>query len=177
MPVQYSLKREKKGIDMKKISSVIFLSFLILFLLVSCEKKSPIEYECNESCEEASALEAKKYECNKTKPNKKLTIQTSAPRSSQTSCPRYSVEKCKNQEIGVRNKYGDINDSFIVSCIIITPTGKKYNYHGGCLRRDGWFSLSYPKDFNIPLPLESGEYLITWIIGKKQVVKDKFIVK
>jgi hypothetical protein len=46
-----------------------------------------------------------------------------------------------------------------------------------CLRWDQWFYLSYPKDFNISLPLESGEYLITWTIGKKQVVKDKFIVK
>jgi hypothetical protein len=94
-----------KGIDMKKISSVIFLSFLILFLLVSCEKKSSLEYECDEDCEKESALEAKKFECNKVKPNKKLTIQT--------SCPRSSVEKCKNQEIGVRNKYGDIIDSFM----------------------------------------------------------------
>jgi hypothetical protein len=158
-----------KGIDMKKISSVIFLSFLILFLLVSCEKKSSLEYECDEDCEKESALEAKKFECNKVKPNYKLPLQT--------SCPRSLVEKCKNQEIGVRNKYGDINDSFIVSCIITTPTGKKYNYGGGCLRRDEWFYLSYPKDFNISLPLESGEYLVTWIIGKKQVAKDKFIVK
>ena len=31
---------KKKGIDMKKISSIISLLFLILFLLVSCEKSS-----------------------------------------------------------------------------------------------------------------------------------------
>jgi len=164
---------------------IAVLGFLILFLLVSCEKKSSLESKCNDvSCEKKSSIEYKcdancekwssewsslESKCNESKLNKKLTIQTSSPRS--------SVEKGTNQKIGVRNKYGDMKHSYSVSCIITTPTGEKYNYDGGCLGGDRWSYLSYPKDFNISLPLESGKYLITWIIGKKQVEKDKFIVK
>lgn len=96
-----------------------------------------------------------------------LELHTSSPRDSPVAPDSVVV-------LGLRNKWGQDGDSFPARCIVITPSGARFET-GGFLTSESYLEFSYPKQFPGASSSASGSYQVLFSV-KGQVVRDSFSV-
>ena len=143
-------------------------------------------YEGDAKCQIASDLEEKmnlrdiefdneSYTCKnliitqniKNKDNQIISWQTSAPREKLNRFAR-------SVEVGLRNKYGSINDEFIFNVYVKTPSSDIHSTKN-IIKSNDWSDLNYPEDFN-EYRLEQGTYTVIFTLNNNVIACDGFII-
>lgn len=96
--------------------------------------------------------------------------QTALPRSGETVAPTEPVR------IGLRNKFGDPQETYVVTVKVDAPGGGRATARTE-VNGDQWADVLYPRDFiGAPEPRPSGTYTVVWESREGFLVCDGFVV-